>query len=64
MRATDLSYDSVQQLSISKIHDDLEKYERIEAVTDGIREKFGITALKRGVMLTSNVLDGFETKNE
>lgn len=64
VRATDLSYDSVQQLSISKIHDDLEKYERIEAVTDGIREKFGITALKRGVMLTSNVLDGVESKNE
>lgn len=64
VRATDLSYDSVQQLSISKAHDDVERNERIESVTDGIREKFGTSALKRGVMLTSNVLDGFESKNE
>ena len=64
VRATDLSYDSVQQLSILKAHDDAEKYERIESVTDGIRERFGSAALKRGVMLTSNVLDGFESKNE
>lgn len=64
VRATDLSYDSVQQLSISKTLDNVEKYEKIESVTDEIREKFGTAALKRGVMLTSNVLDGFESKNE
>ena len=59
VRACDLQDEGTGQLSFcfdTIDIGDMEKCERLERVSDGIRERFGSNALKRGIMLTDPYL--------
>ena len=64
VRATNLTNGSCSQLTISPTVDKFDKYEKIESITDNIRHQFGRSALKRGIMLTSNVMSDMEIHEE
>ncbi len=56
IKATNISKGVVGQISIDDISDKFDRYEKIESTTDSIRSQFGKASLKRGVMLTENVM--------
>ena len=54
--ASGITEDSAVQLSFSPSFIKLQKREALETVTDGIREQYGISSIRRGVMFTANDL--------
>ncbi len=59
VKAANLSNEAEGQLTISDTLDKADKFEKrekIESVTDSIRSQFGKSSLKRGIMLTNNVM--------
>ena len=56
VRACNLIPDENRQLSIFSLEESLEKYERLEGVSDMIRGKFGGDSLTRGILLTDRRL--------
>ncbi len=56
IKAANLMNENEGQITISESSDKFEKHERIEKITDEIRSQFGKASLKRGIMLTDNVM--------
>ena len=54
--AANLSLDASGQMTILSEADKFEKQEKIESLADDIRLQFGRSALKRGIMLTKNII--------
>ncbi len=66
IKAANISADNEGQITIASNTDKFERYEKIESITDSIRTQFGKASIKRGVMLTDNVMSNMsldENKN-
>ncbi len=64
VRATNLSDDNGFQLCIAPYAYNAEKQEHLDSTADHIREQFGKSALKRGIMLYKNILSGTDVQEE
>ena len=64
IRAANLSNSNFEQITISPEPDKFDKYEKIERITDDIRRQFGKTSLKRGILLTTNVMTDMQLSEE
>lgn len=64
LRACDLEIPSYEQLSILPEASVIQTNEKLEQAIDTIRNRFGFSAVKRGVMLTDETLSGLDAKKE
>ncbi len=66
IKAANISESGVGQMSINDTDEQaIERRERLESTADSIRSQFGGASIKRGIMLTDNVLsDNNSTKNK
>ena len=61
---SDLVYDDEAQLVITADNDRVCKLEQIDTIADSIRQKYGSSALTRGIMLTPSVMSGIDIHEE
>ena len=64
VRAANLYTDEECQLCIAPLSETLEKQEYLDSTADSIRKQFGNSSLKRGIMLTDNILLGVDVQEE
>lgn len=64
VRAINLKDESSEQISIHSAMDKAQKFEYLDLTADKIRERFGSSALKRGIMLTDAILSRTQIKEE
>ena len=63
VRGTDLIRSDTEQLSFSPDIMEIQKAEMLEGVVDGLRRRYGKPSLRRGLMLTDEVLGGNHVSN-
>lgn len=63
VRGTDLLRSEFEQLSFCPEIMDIQRAETIENVVDGLRERYGEPAIRRGIMFTDKILGGHKISN-
>jgi DNA polymerase-4 len=64
VRACDLEVPQFEQMSLLPEAVSIQTNEKLEQAIDAIRNRFGFFSIKRGMMLTDELLSGLDAKNE